>query len=65
MNEQLAERNTVLSQAFFFRENPNPGLMLETKRIEIVRGKPKAISVFPSYCPFCGEKYPKKEEQAS
>jgi len=57
VNEKLATRNTRLSQAFMFHEANHPGLMLETDQIEKGRGKPKAVSMFLTYCPFCGVKY--------
>ncbi|WP_319499292.1 hypothetical protein [uncultured Cohaesibacter sp.] len=65
VNKQLAERNTVLSQAIFMHEDPNPGLTLRTEQVETGRGKPKAVSMFLNFCPFCGEKYHTKEEQAA
>ncbi len=57
VNEKLATRNTRLSQAIMFQEANHPGLMLETDQIEKGRGKPKAVSMFLTYCPFCGVKY--------
>nr|WP_321980166.1 hypothetical protein [uncultured Cohaesibacter sp.] len=65
VNKKLAKRNTVLTQAIFFTDTPNPGLMLQTERIETGRGKPKAVSMFLNSCPFCGEKYLTNEEQAA
>lgn len=60
VNEKLKERNTRLSQALMFskkgREN-NPDLMLQTEQIETGRGKQKAVSMFLTFCPFCGVKY--------
>jgi hypothetical protein len=56
----LAEHNTQLTRAMVFnkvgREN-NPDLMLRTEQIETGRGKKKAVSMFVTYCPFCGTKY--------
>lgn len=57
LNEKLVGYNTRLSQAIMFGENKTDSLMLQTKQIETGRGKAKAVSVFLSYCPFCGEKY--------
>lgn len=58
VNEKLRERNTVLTQAIVFGDRgDNPNLMLRTEQIETGRGKPKAIGMFPSYCPFCGTAY--------
>lgn len=60
VNAKLATRNTRLTQAIVFnkagREN-NPDLMLQTEQIETGRGKAKAVSMFISYCPFCGAEY--------
>lgn len=61
VNEKLASRNTRLSQAIMFGEAKHPGLMIETHQIEKGRGKPKAVSMFLTYCPFCGTKYGEDE----
>lgn len=61
-NEKLATRNTRLSQAWKIgTETEDEGLMLETEQIETGRGKTKAVAVFLTYCPFCGQKYGKAE----
>ncbi len=60
INEKLAARNTRLSQALMFDDSPSDGLMRETEQIETGRGKPKAVTMFLSYCPFCGSKYEAK-----
>ncbi|WP_018900377.1 hypothetical protein [Rhizobium sp. 2MFCol3.1] len=57
VNEQLSKHNTRLTQAMMFHKAAHPGLMLETEQVETGRGKPKAVSMFLTYCPFCGEKY--------
>lgn len=62
INSALAERNTRLTQALLLQRAAHPGLMLQTEQIETGRGKPKAVSMFLTYCPFCGTKY---EESAS
>jgi hypothetical protein len=55
----LAERNTRL-KAIFVREGDalvsRP--YIGTEQIETGRGKKKATSIIPSFCPFCGVKYP-------
>lgn len=60
VDAKLAERNTRLTRALMFskqgREN-NPDLMLQTEQIETGRGKQKAISMFITFCPFCGVEY--------
>tara|TARA_R110002074_G_C12558458_1_gene667654 strand:+ start:40135 stop:40308 length:174 start_codon:yes stop_codon:yes gene_type:complete len=53
----LASRNTRLSQAITFGDGIGERLMIATEQIEKGRGKQKACGMFPSYCPFCGEKY--------
>ncbi len=57
VNEKLKSRNTRLSQAMVFGGTKGDALMLETEQVETGRGKAKAVSMFLSYCPFCGEKY--------
>ncbi|KAA3518865.1 hypothetical protein GOZ96_04975 [Agrobacterium vitis] len=64
VNEKLETRNTRLSQAMMFGECDHPGLMLETCQIETGRGKPKAVSMFLTFCPFCGVKYAADEVAA-
>lgn len=57
VNDMLKSRNTRLTQAMMFGEASHPGLMLETEQIETGRGKAKAVSMFLTFCPFCGVKY--------
>jgi hypothetical protein len=64
VNEKLATRNTRLTQAMMFGPADHPGLMLETHQIETGRGKPKAVSMFITHCPFCGVKYAPDEVAA-
>jgi hypothetical protein len=59
VNEKLATRNTRLTQAMMFGDCDHEGLMVETEQVETGRGKPKAVAMFLTYCPFCGEKYAK------
>lgn len=66
VNAKLADRNTCLTQAIVFRQRGNnPNLLLQTEQIETGRGKAKAVGMFLSYCPFCGEKYATGDEEAS
>lgn len=57
VNAQLAEHNTRLSQAMMFGKHPSDALVLETEQIEKGRGKKKAVTMFLSCCPFCGQRY--------
>lgn len=57
VNAKLETRNTRLSQAMVMGGTKGDALMLQTEQIETGRGKTKAVSMFLSYCPFCGEKY--------
>ncbi|CDZ55044.1 hypothetical protein [Neorhizobium galegae] len=57
VNEKLKERNTRLTQAIVFSPRKDDCLMLVTEQIETGRGKPKAVAMFLTYCPFCGVAY--------
>jgi hypothetical protein len=56
MNEALKEYNTMLVTNLI---GPPHALVLTDKIDSKKRGKP--MMMFASYCPFCGEKYPRKE----
>lgn len=62
VDAHLAKKNTRLSRALVFRtasqgaSDPPEPLMLQTERIAKKRGA-VAVTMFPSYCPFCGRKY--------
>lgn len=57
VNTKLETRNTRLAQAMIFGTYEHDGLMLETEQIEKGRGKAKAVTMFLTFCPFCGRKY--------
>jgi hypothetical protein len=59
VNEKLATRNTRLTLPLVFgRKDGDPErLMIVTEQVETGRGKAKAVGVFATCCPFCGEKY--------
>lgn len=67
VNEKLKDRNTRLTipMRLWFKGDPEPppGLFITTEQIETGRGKPKAVLMVASHCPFCGERYvaPEKE----
>ncbi|RWE55180.1 MAG: hypothetical protein EOS24_23790 [Mesorhizobium sp.] len=58
VNQKLSPRNTRLALTITFAA---PGLnafpSIGTEQIEKGRGRPKAIGMIPSFCPFCGTKY--------
>lgn len=57
VDKLLAPRNTRLGLTIVF-SNPMSELpTLVVEQIEKGRGKPKAVTMFPSFCPFCGTKY--------
>jgi len=55
-NEVLAGYNTRLTFPIMLGEDKTPKPMIETEQIEKGRGKRKAVAMFASFCPFCGEK---------
>lgn len=61
VNAKLAERNTRLVIPWVLRANTPETVMIETEQIEKGRGKPKAVGMFPSHCPFCGVAYKPEE----
>lgn len=67
VNEKLKTRNTRLDVPIILRFKDDPPavdrLLIQTTQIETGRGKAKAVSMFASYCPFCGEAY--SDEKAS
>lgn len=62
VNAKLAEHNSRLALGITFGGgNQRSTLLIQTVQIETGRGKKKAISALPSYCPFCGVSYAKAE----
>lgn len=53
----LKMRNTRLARALILSEPSLFRALIETEQVETGRGKPKACSMFASFCPFCGTKY--------
>lgn len=56
VNAKLLERNTVLLEPIFITNDKARRLFVETRQLEKGRGKKKAMSVFTTFCPFCGVK---------
>lgn len=58
VDDYLGKKNTRITQALVLDPNSqSPGVMIETEQVETGRGKPKAVGMFASHCPFCGMKY--------
>lgn len=65
VNESLKSRNTRLASGFILTEDLGGMDCLPLVAVEKIdtskRGK--ATSVIPTFCPFCGVKYPRKGEE--
>lgn len=57
LDDQLAERNTRLSTLLVLSGPVGVLPYIATEQIERGRGKPKAVTIFPTFCPFCGVRY--------
>lgn len=57
MDKLLESRNTRLVTMFTATLQVLP--VVASERIQNFRDGKKAVTVIPSYCPFCGKKYPK------
>lgn len=64
-DEALAERNTRIAPMLLFQSIDGVRPSIRTEQIETGRGKKKACSVMPSYCPFCGMKYRESDAAAA
>ena len=65
IDELLKPHNTRLALTIEFGEQMPVYPTIMTEQIEKGRGKKKAVTMMPSYCPFCGTKYPEKQERAA
>lgn len=54
VNDALRPHNTRVSLALLLDSRLTTAWSISTSQIETGRGKPKAMSLFASYCPFCG-----------
>ena len=57
IDEKLAPRNTRLALTITLTKNLDAFPTIATEQIDKGRGRPKAVSMIPSFCPFCGVKY--------
>lgn len=64
VNEKLKERNTKLSVSFCLSRDLSEMDAMPMIQVEKVDRKlrTKPISVIPTFCPFCGVKYPRKDD---
>lgn len=54
VDQKLAERNTRLVFPVMLMGDQTMRPMIETEQVEQGRGKAKAVSMFATFCPFCG-----------
>lgn len=63
VNEKLKDRNTRLSVNFLLSSDLSDAdtmLMIQTEKLnKSLRVK---MTVIPTFCPFCGVKYPRKDD---
>jgi hypothetical protein len=62
VNSMLADRNTRLHLPIALslgggNYDTTPRVFVETEQVEKGRGKKKAVSMFATFCPFCGVLY--------
>lgn len=57
VDDKLVSRNTRLVRTITLTQELQAFPTIATEQIDKARGKPKAVSMIPSYCPFCGVKY--------
>jgi NAD-dependent DNA ligase len=64
-NTQLAARNTRITVPIIVHHPDEVRPMIVTEQIETGRGKQKAIGMFASFCPWCGEKIVRETEEGT
>lgn len=57
VDAMLAEHNTRIMLPIVLTSGRTPRPMIVTEQIETGRGKKKAVGMFATFCPFCGERY--------
>ena len=57
VDKMLSDRNTRIMLPIMFGADQTPRPMIVTDQIQSGRGKPKAVGMFATFCPFCGVKY--------
>lgn len=57
VDAMLAERNTRIMLPMMLGADQTSRPMIVTEQIEKGRGKKKAVGMFATFCPFCGQKY--------
>lgn len=57
VNQKLASRNTRLVSTIVFTKPGGEYPLIRTEQVESGRGKAKACSMLPTFCPFCGVRY--------
>lgn len=61
VDAMLATHNTQLTFPIMLTGDQTKRPMIETQQIETGRGKKKAVSMFATFCPFCGAALARKE----
>lgn len=54
VDAMLAEHNTRITLPLILSEDQTPRPMIRTEQIQSGRGKKPAVSMFATFCPFCG-----------
>lgn len=64
VNESLKARNTKLSVSFCLSRDLSEAdtmLMIQTEKLD-KQSRVKPATVIPTFCPFCGKKYPRVDD---